>query len=208
MRGTSCFGVLTVLASLSTPAVFADDGVTGVADPLAALVGQRIRVGSGVRPHPHIAGSGARPAQVGVLESYDSETLTLSVKGRRSPIKVPRNEVRRLEVARGRGSIAGATAVFGALAGLAAGYLAMLGVDDDLTGSDVAGTVLLSGAAGAGLGAVIGAPVKVDKWERVSAVPSRAGVRLQAVPGGVAFSVSFPFHRRTPRRSSTGAAAR
>lgn len=169
-------------------------GAEPAADPLASVVGRRVRVTDAGRAKARPSGPTVNP-RVGTLESYDGETLTVAVEGLSEPVTIRRRDVRRFEVHVGRRSMwrkgAAIGGTLGALLGLipagacAASYDAC--ADDRLTGVLFAPLVL--GAIGGAVGAVAGAPVRGDHWEEVEKT-RRAGWSVAPVPGGIGLSFS------------------
>ena len=123
----------------------------------------------------------------GTLAGVYGDTLRLDT------LHVPLQSVTRLDVHRGQKSKAGTGALIGAGVGAAAGVITALVVcAEDNRDCENAGSGLTAAAAlvlgvggallGAGLGAVVGSNVKVDRWEeipldrlRVSVAPQRDG---------------------------------
>jgi len=90
--------------------------------------------------------------------------------------KVPRAWITKVEIRTRHKSGAGAGALVGASAGAALGLVAVGSVDSDpywgtdcCSAGDYASGGLLFGAAGAGLGAIIGAMTHKDTWVRIPA---------------------------------------
>ena len=136
---------------------------------------------------------------VGTVAALVADTFVVELEDQADALDVPLSEVTRLEVHQGHKSRAGTGALIGAGAGAATGVTVALvdcaGDECHLDGSDVTGAVVLvlgaGGAlAGAGLGALIGAAIKTDRWELVPLDRIRVG-RSPAAPDGVAVSVTL-----------------
>jgi hypothetical protein len=129
----------------------------------------------------------------------DSDSYVLDVEGRYKPVAVPLTSLTSLQVSRGKRSLAGPGALVGMVTGGVAGVsLALSACKDDFCQSNgedktvvVALVLGVGGAAlGAGVGALLGAFKKVDRWEEVPLDAIRVGPAPNA-PGGVAISVSL-----------------
>lgn len=161
-------------------------------------VGVRVRVQT-----PATAGGWIK----GFLASADSTTIAL-VPDNAPPIganqlRLPRESVRRLEIATGKKRQWLTGLIIGAVVGVGMGFA--VDVDpqrcefDDNYACSRGEAVAMMGGTSAVMGAGIGALVKRDAWTPVGldALPpprvSRTGVGLRVVPGGaaLAFAVSF-----------------
>ncbi|HEX7336815.1 MAG TPA: hypothetical protein VF252_06360 [Gemmatimonadales bacterium] len=164
------------------------------ATPLAAFQAQlnpgaRIRVTSD---------SGSPRARIGTLVSMDSNALHFRSAKDSSLISVPTGSLVRLEQSMGRKSNAGRGAFIGALVGagtgLLLGLLASAAEDDrdsfyDVGPEDVFAATAVLGAAGAGVGALIGAMSHRDRWEPVP-LPGGTG-RARRMSGRVGLAIAF-----------------
>jgi hypothetical protein len=131
---------------------------------------------------------------VGRLRRADQSALAVT-RDDGSVVDVPRAAIRELEIARGRRSHAKKGAIIGAAAG-AAFVLAVYAAEKDCGSDPRCGTYASAGAvgfaaAGALVGAGIGAMVKTDRWVKVDPVMVRVGV--PPTGRGVALSVSVVF---------------
>jgi len=175
-------------------------GAEAAGDPLASVVGRRVRVTDAERAKARPAGPTLNP-RVGTLESYDGKTLTVSVEGLSEPVTIRRQDVRRLEVHVGRRSMWSTGAAIGGTVGALIGVLPLVAcannyracADDGMTGALYA--PLFFGAIGGAVGAVAGAPVRGDRWEAVEKT-GRAGWSVAPVPGGIGLSFSVPFGKK------------
>ena len=178
-------------------------GADSPADPLTSAVGQRVRVSSNGRlsaPHGRSA-----PDVVGTLQTFDGKHLTVSVKGLDKPVIVPATSIRRLDVSRGKRSLfregAASGAVIAGLIGLGVAIRCYDQCWDDDEGTGVKGVVgftLGFGAVGGAFGAIVAAPFRADRWERVplpnpTRVSRRIGLTVHPVPHGAAANVSLRF---------------
>jgi len=154
---------------------------TVIADsPEAPVPGIRVRITA-----PHLS---SRPL-IGTLTALEGDALSLSLEGRPEPITVPRTAVTKWEVSQGRQSHAGRGALWGLLAGAAAGVA--LAAADDADGGWYAVAGAFCGGAGAGVGALVGSLHKTERWEEVE----KKSLRIGVVPlrDGVGFSVEWSF---------------
>ena len=116
--------------------------------------------------------------------------------------RIPLSSVKRLEVVTGRKSKAGTGALLGLVVGAVTGaYLGNYWGSVDCSGTvgfticvekgEAAALAALGfGLGGAGLGAIIGSFVKVDRWDEIPIENLRAGPSLIA-PDGVGVSASL-----------------
>ena len=136
----------------------------------------------------------------GTFSGYAGKTLAIAPDSSRmdSLLVFGRDQVAEFEVYRGRKSAAGKGAVvgllFGAAAGISLGLAGCQGLSEDCVfdadGVEVAlifGAVL--GAAGAGIGSLIGLAVGTDDWEPVPLEGLRVSIRPNPA-GRWAFSLS------------------
>ena len=124
----------------------------------------------------------SKHSYVGTLVSADADSLrfTTDTSG---IVAIPIGSVTRFERSRGRRSNAGRGAVIGGLSVGAAVLILGIGASAESSGwgpdigaEDVALGTLIMGAAGAGLGALIGAASKGERWEPLT-VPDRSAQR-------------------------------
>ena len=118
-------------------------------------------------------------SHVGTLVSADADSLRFTTDTG-GLVAIPTASVTRFERSRGRRSNAGKGALIGGLSVGAAGLIIGIGAAADNSSwgldvgvEDVALVTLITGAAGAGLGALIGAVSKGERWEPL------------AIPGGL-----------------------
>lgn len=138
--------------------------------------GSRVRI-TVDRPSKH--------SHFGTLVSADADSLRFTTDST-GVVAIPTASVTRLERSRGRHSNAGRGAVIGGVIGGAAGIILGIAASADEssyvdTGPEgVLFATAILGATGAGLGALIGAASKRDRWEPV-AIPGR--IAQQVLPG-------------------------
>ncbi len=160
-------------------------------DEPQVIPGDRVRV---------LAPSVSPDRLVGTMLAMDPDSCVLDVEGRYKPVAVPLASLTSLQVSRGKRSLAGPGAVVGMLTGGIAGVslaLSACKVEGACRSNGEDKTVVVAlvlgvgGAAlGAGVGALLGAFKKVDRWEEVPLDAIRVGPAPNA-PGGVAISVSL-----------------
>jgi hypothetical protein len=127
------------------------------------------------------AGSAPNAAQVGVLGELEPDALVLHRSGL-DPLTIPLPDVVKLEISRGEKGHWLAGTLIGTAVGIGAGLLIANATSvtdeeprDPLTGFAAAvseqgmdmSIVMISTVAGAGLGALVGALIKTEKWETV-----------------------------------------
>jgi hypothetical protein len=120
-------------------------------------------------------------ATAGTLESWDGESFELVGSGF-APQTIPLSDLAKLEISRGKKGHWLAGTLIGAGLGIGVGLLVAAGdnVDDPASNDPFIGfahsiseqgmdmsIVLVSTLAGAGLGALVGALIKTEKWEEV-----------------------------------------
>ena len=136
---------------------------------------------------------------VGSLVSLDDNQLTLTTEARDSSLVLPLASLTKLEVSRGQKSMAGRGALIGLGAGAAVGVGTALvacaggdcNTDGDITGALALGLGAGGALVGAGIGALIGSSIKVDRWETVPL--DRISVSLTPRGGGLEVSAKFVF---------------
>jgi hypothetical protein len=120
----------------------------------------------------------SKHAQVGTLVSVDADSLRFTTDTA-GLVAIPTASVTRFERSRGRRSNTGRGALIGGLSFGAAGLILGVAASGESSGwgpdigtEAVALGTLIMGAAGAGLGALIGAASKGERWEPL-AIPYR-----------------------------------
>lgn len=135
----------------------------------------------------------AGPPVTGVIQSLAGDSIVLFVEPAATRVAVARGDVRSIEVSQGRLASAGAKkgalwggAIFGVMGAIfAMGAGGESEVDGDGPGPGVMAVATM--VQGAGMGALIGALVKSERWESVSVAPVvgtgatgfRVGVRIR-----------------------------
>jgi hypothetical protein len=181
------------------------------ADGTGVEVGQRVRITSGAQ---HLN------KQIGTVIAADDGTITLQVRTPRphwiivtDTLVVSRETVDRQEISRGKRSGALIGALLGAVSGALVGAHAAAASYEDCTpqpwslGMDCIAHDLLSGSSpseartrgavgggilGCGVGALIGAAVRWERWHEVRR--DRATVSVRSLPsGGVGLGVGIRF---------------
>ena len=148
--------------------------------PLFSLLTALLQVSAAPAPSPTVeadAGSRVRitvgkTKQVGALVSADADSLRF-ITDTSGLVAIPTVSVTRFERSRGRRSNAGQGALIGGVTGGAMGLLGGIAAEAESSGSwgidigpeGIALATLFFGATGAGLGALIGAASKGEKWE-------------------------------------------
>jgi hypothetical protein len=147
-------------------------------DP-APLLGQRVRVST---PNG--------PSVTGKLVEQDGTKLVVSdQKG--SLTAIPVADVSRIELSAGRKSKALLGAVIGAAVGLGVGLWAATTWCSESGCDNEVGGVLVLGVGGAGLGALVGAAVRTERWRQVPAGQPES--RLPPGSSGWRVSMTFRF---------------
>ena len=145
----------------------------------------------------------------GTVLSSVGEIITLTVKGQSDPLMVPVTSINRLEVTKGKKSKIVTGAVVGLFAGASlgaiVGYFGTCSTDQqrqacELDSYSVGETKAANAVIGAGvlgglgllLGTVIGAVIKVDRWEEVPLNQIGTGP-IHLNKSGLVLSVSYNF---------------
>ncbi len=143
---------------------------------------------------------GTVPPLVSTVLAFKADTLVLDAEDRVAPLEVPLSLVKKVEVSRGQKSNAVSGALWGGLVGAAFG--AILGVAA-WSGSDsddfisfgpeaVAVGAGVLGGVGAGVGLLIGAATRSDRWEEVPLDRLRVNM-VSRRNGGLAIRLSLAF---------------
>lgn len=118
-------------------------------------VGQRVRIQT----------SSAEKPLVGTLRQVDERTLLVD-DGNGAFTSVPTTDVRKIELSTGRHSNVTRGAIIGASVGVALAVGAIIAVCDD-TDCTYGRAVTALGLGGAATGALVGAPIKTERWRSV-----------------------------------------
>lgn len=182
---------LSLAASLATVSALSAQTDTLARKDTPLVPGERVRVFTAeTRTSParrHLADFGG----------WSNDTLMLTWDGR-PWAAIPAGEITRLEVQRGRRSGVGRGALVGGLFGAGAGFIlgtaaAAEPCDFVCYGAEVIPvSIAVLGAAGAGLGALIGAATPVRPWEEVPRASYRPAL-VSLGPGGVGVGVTVRF---------------
>lgn len=155
------------------------------------------QLGSPVAPGDRVRVSriGNVPRVVCTVLALKADTLVLDAEDRVETLEVPLALVQKVEISRGKKSNTGWGAIAGGLIGALLGAAGASSWTDPWSGesgwgSDAGVVVLGVTAAGAGIGALIGAATKTDRWEEVPLDDIRVGLSPVA-PNGVAVSVAL-----------------
>lgn len=122
----------------------------------------------------------ARHARVGTLVSLGSDSLRYTRSRDTAVTAIPVAAVVRLERSAGKRPATGRGAKIGALVGAGFGLFLGIAASADNSGwwevgaEDIAAAAAIVGVAGAGVGALIGAASKQDRWEPVPLSPRAA----------------------------------
>ncbi len=134
---------------------------------------------------------------VGYLTAIEGDQLRLDTTFRRldTSLVLPLASVTKFEVSRGQNSKAGMGALVGLIVGAGVGAAFGIGLcnslqDDNCVGAGVVGGLLFA-LPTAGLGALIGLTIKVERWETVPL--DRIRVSLTPRGGGLEVSAKFVF---------------
>ena len=132
--------------------------------------------------------------ETGIVIGTAGDTLVLATNGGRDTLAVSAGAIDRLELSQGTSSRSGAGMVYGGLIGLGAG---VVGLGVLLSGNDCSGCAVLLAVpvgtmiVGGGIGAVVGAFIRGERWEPVPLVGRRSAVMPGARPA-IGLSVSVP----------------
>jgi hypothetical protein len=148
--------------------------------------GDRVRVRTSSQSEP----------AVGTVQAIDSGHLALVLADRSDSLAIRREAITGLELSQGKRSQVGRGALIGGLAGVVVGFLAPRVVCDDCYeeegyGEFVAASVALFGVVGTGVGALIGATVRKERWVRVDPLPFQ--LSTAAYPDQVTVKVKVSF---------------
>lgn len=189
--------VVAALGLLATDAV-----AQSKAEPpaLELPVGARVRLRTHAAPGEWIRGHLARADSAGVALVPEGAPPFGA-----NQLRIPRDEVTRLELATGTKRQWLRGLVIGAALGVAMGFSMDVDPDrcqfDDNYFCSRGGAVALMGATSAGIGALVGSAIRKDVWtpvglEALGPPPlrvSESGLGLRAVPGGVSLGWSVRF---------------
>jgi hypothetical protein len=171
--------------------------LAGPGDPSPPTVGERVR---------YARSEHGGTVTATVVETGPGWIVTRTRKGG-DPVRVPFDGLTRLEVARGRRSRAAEGAVvgfipgalFGGWVGLALSCIdaapsdrALFSPTNDYCSARAGPVLAVAGVVGAGtaiVGAITGAFIKTDRWQRVPTRPVTAGLSIGPVRGGAAVSL-------------------
>lgn len=200
-RRSSGFGLRTtalVLVILSSP------GSALAAQEEAPRPGSRVRLTYPCGPSGRGAAETCRVA--GELVSLREDTITVATA--ETTTSVGRTAISRLEVSRGQRSHRWVGAGAGFVVGAGATWLVLhsggstalcdrSANQDAMAGGECAGLTVLGGLAGAGLGYLVGALIRAERWQDMPVDRLRLGVVRR--PGGAfGLAVTVPFTRTDP----------
>jgi hypothetical protein len=145
-------------------------------------------------------------ALVGNLAGLDRDTVVITHEPNGARVAVPLEWLQRLETSQGRHSHTGRGALYGFVLGATttAGVVLLncgLAEDScsssggDWTGLAAAVLGLAGGLAGTGIGAVVGAMIRTERWQEIPVQRLRIGA---ARAGGVHVGLSYPFPSKRP----------
>jgi hypothetical protein len=126
---------------------------------------------------------------VGTLTALEQDALSLRPEGRLEPVRIPRTAVTKWEMSQGLQANTGKGAAFGFLGGAAVGAGLAASEWDGIEAPLIYAAFI--GAAGAGVGALLGALYRTEKWKEIDERPLRIGI--VPVRDGVGFSVQWSF---------------
>ena len=119
----------------------------------------------------------------GTVQAFDEETLTLALEKQASPVVIPRDAIAKLETVLGRRGHAKQGAIIGGAIGASLVIAACASFGDSCDLGGAVGPVAAYVGAFTGVGALIGAAIRSDRWV-VATMPSvRAGSRVERRPG-------------------------
>jgi len=149
--------------------------------------------GSPVTPGVRVRVSrlGNVPRVVCTVLALKADTLVLDAEDRVETLEVPLALVEKVEISRGKKSNTAGGAIAGGLFGAVLGAACASGPGGyGCGGSDAEYVALATIAAGTGIGALIGAAIKTDRWEQVPLDDIRVGLS-PVTPDGVAVSFAL-----------------
>jgi hypothetical protein len=158
---------------LPTPSVLADP-------PESPAPGIRVRLTA-----PEVSG---KPL-VGTLTALERDSLSLRPEGRLQPITLPRTAVTKWEISQGLQANTGKGAAWGFLGGAALGA-GLAASEWEGVGAPLVYAGFIGGL-GAGIGALLGALHKTERWQEVDETPLR--INVFPVRDGVGLSVAWSF---------------
>jgi len=167
--------------------ILAPTAATGTSRPQLVLTGGEIRSVA-----PTIAANGF----IGTIIAFDADTLKIKIAKRAFPLAVPIRAVETFEVSRGRRSMIGQGTLLGLVLGTGIGFLTASSQANNSQRAEPEDfyykTVLPAFALfGAGIGALIGAVTKEERWEKVPLEQVRFGLSPRREV--LTLSVSFRF---------------
>jgi hypothetical protein len=161
------------------------------AQPAGPALGSVLSVGSRVRLKSDAIGGEHR----GLVVSLDEGALTLASDGGGVPLKLPLASITAADASLGRKRHTLQGAAVGAAVGLALGLGYSVNPDDCGVNSEnfcSRGEALAGGSlGGAGLGALVGALIKTDRWAPITLRAANARGRRDARSFGLGVAVRF-----------------
>lgn len=165
---------------------------------MPCLAAAQIEPGGKVRVSVRKEGSGAGMERLtGIVVALEGGALALDVRGK-GAVLVSYGDILGIEASRGRSKLRGMGR--GVLIAAGVGAIAGLVQGDDPPGFmafSATDKAMIFGVLAVPVGAVIGAVVGVERWERVE--PARVRLSLLPVRGGAGVSVSVGFSGRGKR---------
>ena len=138
----------------------------------------------------------------GTVQHLDNEALLFLPDGKKDARRIRFEEIRRLEVSRGRHDASGSGALIGLTIGAVAGFVLGMSAScgdagrcNPSFGDGLKGAAVIGGTTGL-LGVVIGSLSKVDRWQEVptpSAPMARVSVLIAPIPGGARARLAVAF---------------
>jgi hypothetical protein len=163
-------------------------GLALVLPASAVPAGEQEPAAPGIRVRLTAPGLADKPI-IGTLTALEENAVSLRPEGRLEAITVPRSAVMKWELSQGVHANTAKGAAWGFLGGAAVGV--------GLAASEYEGIeaplvyAAFMGAAGAGVGALLGALHKSERWQEVDERPLR--INLVPVRDGVGLSVQWSF---------------